>query len=73
MRGNEAPQVNSFSYLYWDDGIPRRHPPRPAPRMVDQALAGLDGAFAAIYAVTGRSACHHGEVKINLLVDLSGY
>jgi hypothetical protein len=41
--------------------------------MVDQALADLDGAFAAIYAVTGRAACHHGEVHINLLVDLSGY
>lgn len=54
MRGNEAPQVRLFSYVHLEDRKPLRHPLRLVRRMVDQALAGLDGAFATMYATTGR-------------------
>lgn len=54
MRGNEAPQVRLFSYVHLEDRKALRHPLRLVRRMVDQALAGLDGAFATMYATTGR-------------------
>jgi transposase len=54
MRGNEAPQVHLFSYVHLEDRKPLRHPLCLVRRMVDQALAGLDGAFATMYATTGR-------------------
>jgi len=54
LRGNEAPQAYLFSYVHLEDRKPLRHPRRPVRRMVDQALAGLDGDFATMYATTGR-------------------
>ena len=54
MRGNEAPQVHLFSYVHLEDRKPLRHPLCLVRRMVDQALAGLDGAFAPVHATTGR-------------------
>jgi len=53
VRGNEAPKVKLFSYVHLEDRVPRSHPLRPVRKMVDQALAGLDGAFATMYATTG--------------------
>jgi hypothetical protein len=53
MRGNEAPQVNLFSYVHLKDRIPSRHLRRPVRRTVGEALIGLDGAFASTYATTG--------------------
>jgi transposase len=70
MRGNEAPQVNLFSYVHLEDRIPRRHPLRPMRRMVDQALAGLDGAFAAMYATTGRPSVPPERMLRALLLQI---
>jgi len=70
MRGNEAPQVNLFSYVHLEDRIPRRHPLRPVRRMVDQALAGMDGAFAAMYAVTGRPSIPPERLLRALLLQI---
>jgi transposase len=70
MRGNEAPQVNLFSYVHLEDRIPRRHPLRPMRRMVDRALAGLDGAFAAMYATTGRPSVPPERMLRALLLQI---
>jgi transposase len=70
MRGNEAPQVNLFSYVHLEDRIPRRHPLRSMRRMVDQALAGLDGAFAAMYATTGRPSVPPERMLRALLLQI---
>ena len=70
MRGNEAPQVNLFSYVHLEDRVPRSHPLRPVRTMVDQALTGLDGAFAAMYATTGRPSIPPERLLRALLLQI---
>ena len=70
MRGNEAPQVKLFSYVHLEDRVPRNHPLRPVRQMVDQALAGLDGAFATMYATTGRPSIPPERLLRALLLQI---
>jgi transposase len=70
MRGNEAPQVNLFSYVHLEDRVPRRHPLRAMRRIVDHALTGLDGAFAAMYATTGRPSIPPERLLRALLLQI---
>ena len=70
MRGNEAPQVKLFSYVHLEDRVPRSHPLRPVRQMVDQALAGLDGAFATMYATTGRPSIPPERLLRALLLQI---
>ena len=70
MRGNEAPQVKLFSYVHLEDRVPRSHPLRPVRNMVDQALAGLDGAFATMYATTGRPSIPPERLLRALLLQI---
>ena len=70
MRGNEAPQVHLSSYVHLEDRKPLRHPLRPVRLMVDQALAGLGGAFATTYATTGRPSIPPGRLLRALLLQI---
>ena len=70
MRGSEAPQVNLFSYVHLEHRVPRNHPLRPVRKMVDQALAGLDGAFATMYATTGRPSIPPERLLRALLLQI---
>jgi transposase len=70
MRGNAAPQAYLFSYVHLEDRKPLRHPLRPVRRMVDQALAGLDGAFATMYATTGRPSIPPERLLRALLLQI---
>ena len=70
MRGNEAPQVYLFSHAHLEDRKPLRHPLRPVRRIVAQALAGLDGAFATMYATTGRPSIPPERLLRALLLQI---
>ena len=70
MRGNEAPQAYLFSHVHLENRKPLRHPLRPVRRMVGQALAGLDDAFATMYATTGRPSIPPERLLRALLLQI---
>ena len=54
MRGSDERAGALFSYVDLEERIPARHPLRKIQQVVNDALASLDGEFAAIYADFGR-------------------
>ena len=54
MCGDDGQQEAMFSYLSPEARVPQDHPLRPIRKMVNQALAELDGEFQAMYAREGR-------------------
>ena len=54
MRGDDVQQQAMFSYLSPEARVPQDHPLRPIRRMVNQALAELDGEFQAMYSLERR-------------------
>ena len=70
MGRNKAPHVNLFSYVHLEDRLPCNHPLRPVRIMVDQALAGLDGVFGAMYATTGRPSIPPKQLLRALLLQI---
>lgn len=54
MRGSDEKTGSLFSYVDLEDRIPAKHPLRLIRRIVNDALAGLDGEFAALYSDEGR-------------------
>lgn len=54
MRGSDKKTGSLFSYVDLEDRIPAKHPLRLIRRIVNDALAGLDGEFAALYSDEGR-------------------
>jgi hypothetical protein len=54
MRGDDVQQEAMFSYLSPEALVPQDHPLRPIRKMVNQALAELEGEFQAMYAREGR-------------------
>ena len=54
MRGNQSKQEHMFSYVDVEGWIPAGHPIRRIRKVVDQALAGMDDVFDAMYAENGR-------------------
>ena len=54
MRGNQSRQEHMFSYVDVESPIPAGHPIRRVRKVVDQALAGMDDVFDAMYAENGR-------------------
>ena len=54
MRGEDASTASLFSYVSCEARVPADHPLRPIQAIVDEALAVLSPAFAALYANTGR-------------------
>ena len=54
MRGSDERTGELFSYVDIEERIPQNHPLRLIRRIVNDVLAGLDGAFAKLYAEDGR-------------------
>ena len=54
MRGADERSGKLFSYVDLEKRVPKDHPLRAIRRIVNEALADLDGAFAAMYAPLGR-------------------
>lgn len=54
MRGDYQEGGDLFSYVSLEERIPKRHPIRRMRKLVDEALANLDGVFDEIYADSGR-------------------
>ncbi len=56
MRGADTTQESMFSYLTLTDYVPEAHPLRAIREIVNEALRGMDKAFAATYADSGRDS-----------------
>jgi transposase len=54
MRGSDEKIGSLFSYVDLEDRIPAKHPLRLIRRIVNDALAVLDGEFASLYSDEGR-------------------
>lgn len=54
MRGTDETSGSLFSYVDLEARIPARHPLRKIRQVVNEALAGLDGEFEALYTDFGR-------------------
>ena len=54
MRGTDEAIGSLFSYVDLEARIPARHPLRKIRQVVNDALASLDGEFAALYTDFGR-------------------
>lgn len=54
MRGTDEASGSLFSYVDLEARIPARHPLRKIRQVVNDALASLDGEFAALYTDFGR-------------------
>jgi transposase len=54
MRGADEASGSLFSYVDLEARIPARHPLRTIRQVVNEALASLDGEFAALYTDFGR-------------------
>ncbi len=54
MRGADEASGSLFSYVDLEERVPARHPLRTIRRVVNDALASLDGAFEVLYADCGR-------------------
>ena len=54
MRGGDDRSGSLFSYVDLEARVPARHPLRAMRELVNASLAALDGAFAGLYAKTGR-------------------
>ena len=54
MRGTDETSGSLFSYVDLEARVPARHPLRKIRQVVNDALASLDGEFAALYTDFGR-------------------
>lgn len=54
MHGSDEKTGGLFSYVDLEERIPTKHPMRLIRRIVNDALAGLDGDFATLYSAEGR-------------------
>ena len=54
MRGTDKASGSLFSYVDLEERVPERHPLRLIRRIVNDALAGLDAEFDALYTDFGR-------------------
>ncbi len=54
MRGSDEKTGSLFSYVDLEERVPANHPLRLVRRIVNDALASLDGEFSALYAKEGR-------------------
>lgn len=54
MRGRNGRDDGLFSYVRLEERIPQDHPLRAIRNLADEALAGLDGTFEAMYSAMGR-------------------
>ena len=54
MRGTDEASGALFSYVDLEERVPAHHPLRVIRRIVNDALAGLDAEFEALYTKEGR-------------------
>lgn len=54
MRGSDERSAELFSYVDLERRVPAKHPLRLIRRIVNDALAALDGDFQSLYSHTGR-------------------
>ena len=69
MRGGDVRSGSLFSYVDLESRVPGGHPLRTIRKIVDEALARLDGDFAAIYAPIGRPSIPPEQVLRALLLQ----
>jgi transposase len=69
MRGIEERQESMFSYVSPEQRIPKNHPLRPMKQIVDLVLSDLSGAFAGMYARTGRPSIPPEQLLRALLLQ----
>src|SRR5450756_1035160 len=70
MRGDDVQQEAMFSYLSPEARVPQDHPLRPIRKMVNQALAELDGEFQAMYSSEGRPSIPPENLMRALLLQV---
>jgi hypothetical protein len=54
MRGRDDRAEGMFSYIRLEERVPADHPLRAVRALADEALAGLNGRFEALYSGMGR-------------------
>ena len=69
MRGRQSHQGAMFSYVSLEERVPAKHPLRAIRAVVDEVLAGMDGAFAGLYSGTGRPSIPPEQVLKALLLQ----
>ena len=69
MRGRQPHQGAMFSYVSLEERVPAKHPLRAIRAVVDEVLAGMDTAFAGLYASTGRPSIPPEQVLKALLLQ----
>ena len=70
MCGDDVQQEAMFSYRSPEARVPQDHPLRPIRKMVNQALAELDGEFQAMYAREGRPSIPPEKLLRALLLQV---
>lgn len=70
MRGADAQQGAMFSYVAPERRVPADHPLRPLRAMTDEALRGLSGQFARLYAASGRPSVAPEKLLRALLLQV---
>ena len=70
MRGDDVQQQAMFSYLSPEARVPHDHPLRPIRKMLNQALAELDGKFQAMYSREGRPSIPPEKLLRALLLQV---
>jgi len=70
MRGADHQQSGMFSYLSAEKRVPKDHPPRAIPAMVDIALRNMGPQFEAMYAKVGRPSIAPEKLLRALLLQV---
>jgi transposase len=70
MRGADGLQESLFTVAKLEDFVPADHPLRPIGKLVNEALARLNGLFNEIYADTGRSSIAPEKLMRALLLQV---
>jgi len=69
MRGFDQRRDGLFSYVRPESRIPETHPLRVIRKLADEALAALDGQFAALYSENGRPSIPPEQLLRALLLQ----
>jgi len=70
MRGLEERQGTMFSYVSLESRVPKKHPLRAIRKLVDAALAQMDGALTTMYSHTGRPSIPPERLLRALLLQI---
>ena len=68
MCGRQSHQGAMFSYVSLEERVPAKHPLRAIRAVAEEVLAGMDTAFAGLYASTGRPSIPPEQVLKALLL-----